>query len=285
MDDVIVCDSNMIKRYFSSLFARKMTYLITTTVPRTVVYTTIDPENISVYTQDFDNVIHVVTFDEAVVKALMTKFPIFENTCACIELSKFTTQLNKMKFANAYMEIKGHGVFLGEHTEEGDKLCEEACGRLITELIANYYVEFRTRVEGYYQDSHVTMIDATKAEREGKAWYIWLHDRGIESLHAVKKVRFPYIDGFNGVSLFEFVKKLNADEYKLQIRTWYEGSALRLIVQYEDNRVKIDSIQPDALWFPMDIETFVQKKPVVDTEPEVLSATAEAVDEVANSEP
>ena len=250
MDQIKVDKKAITKRYFSSIFARKTPYIIFPCTDNTVVYTTINPDDITVYTKDFENVINVVKFSEPVYNVLLDIFPVLKNTVCVLVMQKFLPVFNKIDIEKIDLVIKDNLLYLGTKQDDGTcVLNDEPCGSLISDFTAGFYLEFLNSINQNLDVAHTEEIKLDNITKEPVRYFDMLDD-DTSSLKSVRWFRLPYVDGLNGVSISEFVKK-TVSEYSLQVKCWHEGKAIHAVIIYKDPSVTVTCIQPDAMWFPL----------------------------------
>ncbi len=247
-----------IKLMFSSLFARRMPYLLFEEGSGTWYFTNVSPEELLVLVPNMTHVIHEVTFNNSEMKdSIVERFPILNRT-GLIDTRKINSLLNKSKTPdNLQIRIRPNTAILELYDTadtEGVYECEDVGVLLEPDLLAKYreHVEFYLNRKQWTDDNRMAtyVIDPAVMIRSG-ASMVTITNKPTDSLSAIYVVNIPIRDGLNIISANEYVKKMKCPG-KLDIAVCYDnGKALKAVTRYRDDNINVTSVQLCAMWFPL----------------------------------
>lgn len=235
-------------------------YLVLGNVERvnTWYMTNISLDEIMIYTPNTEQAIHEIVFiDTEPLTMITSMFPLLNKMCGCIDVSKLCGAINKYKGSKPLeMVVDQDGVNV---SVVGDDFIANV-GRLTSpeniEIYTRVFDEYIGR--GKPSDSpreskfpvDITSIDKNEIIK------IPIYSDCVESLNSVWRVNIPLKDGFNIVSILEYWKKTKQDVSNLDVCVCKNtGKTIRTLCRYVDGWIKVISIQPAALWFPMNHES------------------------------
>lgn len=237
---------------FSSLFARRMDYLILGYDADTWFQTNISPEAIQTYQPDAEYVIHKIEFNSPEMKeVILNLLPVLRDKLICLDLSKFLRYFNK-KPKDLNLSVKDNLLC------SDDAGTEIICGRLISRFDVDMYHQFfqpndRVNLAASMDAKAMTFPIDSKLIEKSDVVFHQIFDKPTGSLQEIHPIRIPLYDGFNMVSINEYCKKriaIKPLEFTLVASAWQENDAVLVAIIYEDEDIKVVSIQPGLLWFP-----------------------------------
>jgi len=215
----------------------------------TVIYSTIQPSDDTRW--NTDDRIHFVTFhDDDLLKMLYWMFPVFQGKFVSIDLTAVSKILTNV---------------LGKpNIETPEQLKEEYC---INEYTSTGYIYGNETIIG-------KIFDATQFDRYMDQVIMYLADEeerhccydtiqsAVDNKSAVQLltlnrsaderlsgIRFPYIDGWTGVSLFEYAKKLKCD-YTYKVLMWDSDGGWNAEVVFDcPTVIRVRSVSPARRFF------------------------------------
>ena len=122
---------NQVKLLLSSLFARKLNYLIVNgRKPGTIFFTSIEPERALFYKPDIDDQLSRVVLSDKAKEVLYEIFPVFKDNIAAFFLSKFLSLMNKkLQVEKGVAPVPLVNAETGDITEAGARKTEEVSAR------------------------------------------------------------------------------------------------------------------------------------------------------------
>lgn len=247
-----------IKAIFSSLFARKMPYLILGNFERvnTWYMTNISLDEVTIYSPSTEHVIHEIVFvDTEPLTMITSRFPLLNKMVGCIDVSKVCGAMNKYKGATPLdLKVAQNGI---DVEIVGDDFVG-IVGRLSAPEIVSTYVSLLDNhiCRGKPSDSPRELkfpVDLASIDKNEIA-KVRVNSDHADSLQAIWRVNVPLKDGFNMISCYEYWRKSKQDNAKMDVcvcASQSGGRTIRTLCRYVDEWMKIISVQPGAVWFPM----------------------------------
>lgn len=238
-----------IKLYFSSLFSRKMPYLIigapALSSTNSLLYTNMTLEQAAVYEPSTDYFIHKVHIKDAEFNAaLHSVFPVITNTVMFIDLPCFLGMLNKhptLDMSTFVMSFYGDNITLS--STDADTPESVVCGTVLSETQANDFYLLYNMPQPTQMDVKLNMLDYNDLTTEKFSLL------RIKNKAGGADFCFVYLDGRTSVSSKEFISKQIDNTYK-----WYgvfdpTSRAGNIVYKFESADVDVSSTQPAMIWY------------------------------------
>lgn len=261
MQDIAKIQTAAVKLIFSSLFARKSKYLVfgIENKPHTWYMTNISDEEITVFKPNMTQFLSEVFFIKTEIQDLIvsmfplltTSIGIIDATTVCCELNKHDKQKN-ISSAPLVMELaEDHFTIVLKGNNE-----PVVCGRLLSpEIVGRYaslldqYINRNEPKEDPRELVYPINIDSFNTSIVND---MVIYSDRLESLSPIWRVAVPLKDGFNMVSISEYVKKSKTNNRTMElVITNNKIKTFRTAVRYIDDNIKVITIQPAASWFPL----------------------------------
>lgn len=234
----------ILKLYFSSLFARKLKFAITTD-QEYLIYTNFTKDDMRLEHFHPDHVVHFCFFKNKTLRdnifnalSFLKQSNYFINT---VDMLKF---LNKCKYECNILNDEFHNVIL----DDGENKI------VIANLISDYFLKFYYKLYLDIQDAkkceeyQILDLDYTKIDKS-KVTPITIYDKKLDALSTIKKITIPCIDGFSFVSVNEYYKKVKY-QGKYTIHSFYNNrSFFKVFFQFENDDINVYSYRPFMLYF------------------------------------
>jgi len=214
------------------------------------------------YIPSMEHAIHEVTFRNTEIRdMLINRFPIL-NRMGVIDTAKLNSALNKEKDPDVLqLRLKGDSPIIELYcTEKREEVPYEPIevGTLLEQDVVERY---RNLVESYlnrkqWDEEHPMVthpVELSKVDRSGVT-LVPVTNKPIDSLQSVYLVHVPIRDGLSTVSVAEYARKL-PQPGTLELIVCYDNRhSLKTVNRYRDALIKVISVQPSALWFPLPTE-------------------------------
>lgn len=250
----------LLQRIFSSLFARRMTKVMFG-VPGTEAwyYTNIPPEVMLLYRSDMQWAIHELTFrDKEIRDAILNRFPILGTMSGCLDTTELTAVLNKVKNPDEYqIRVKPNTTTLEMYctVKSDDALEPRPVGVLLEHDILKCYHDLFEKYlnRSQWNEDNPMVVHPVELDKFDKSLVtlVPVINRPPESLHAVYCINLPIRDGVNAVSIVEYGRRIDPPGTVDIIVCYDSGDSMKTAIRYKDAEIKIVSVQPAALWFPV----------------------------------
>lgn len=259
----------MLRTLFSSMFARRMPYVIVGATEGSILYTNIKPERVVLYHPESDDYFHVVSVKG---KSMADDFiaPLAGVGTPCmINASTFTRAMNKLK-AKVTLLRRDDGTLIipkvpMEQKDQTPKDEGEApttptiaevdmdVGRCLTQSEANGYRELFTGIlrqleDGEFQEKN--LLASSLDSLQDILIYPFHHRHHDTLLDKLFELDYgiPLRSGESTISIKEYKAE---GEPSLKIHLGFEGLSLKHLVEYNDASIKVVSVQPGQRWFAM----------------------------------
>lgn len=245
-----------VKMFFSSLFARKMPYLILGNVERinTWYMTNISLDEITIYSPNVDQAIHEIVFvDTEPLTMITSRFPVLTKMCGCINVADVCGAINRYKGRTPLrMEVDDATKTV---VMTGDDFRSTVGVLSSPEIVSTYTYIFDRHVDrGKPSESPRELkfpVDLTSIDKNAIT-KVRVNSDFCDSLKAIWSVNIPLKDGFNMVSIYEYWRKAKQENARMDVCVCQNtGKTICTLCRYVDDWIKVISIQPAALWFPM----------------------------------
>lgn len=244
--------SKTVKLVTSALFARKQPFMIVNChEPGRFYYTNIEPSRVVLYRPTLEDALSQVTIkSETVLNDLYGAFPKLKEIIGAINLTRFSTARNKIEKVTKdrfpEMAIMPGGVIVLRASQDDPEPME--VGNVIDDFTVSYYKEIVEKYNSYSDKLVKNQFRATQISGDDKVTLeiIDLDCNGGEK----RDLGYPVKDGFNMVSMKEYVNKRSLDPlYTVGMLVRDGTKTARGILSYADDWLDSFTIMPGILWF------------------------------------
>lgn len=236
------------KLIFSSLFARKMQYVVCGCPefldPKQLLFTNITPAEAEVYEPNVEHFIHLVVIkDEDFFNDLCEIFDIFKTTVFVFDITKLFAAFNKTKTKLTKLHLKAdNNNIMFEEYADGKLVNATVCGRVISATLASDY--FNIYKQGIIRSDELTTTMLALPEFTDKYTVLEI----VSELTNTKLTKAYILDGKTIVSTKEFIKKFDKDGTLRFVFSRYPN-AIKLNSIFECPLLTAHSVQPSMLWW------------------------------------
>jgi len=260
-------DLDVLRLFLSSLFARRQKYLwIDSTDPLNVYFSTmghkmpIGKKNgkkeapmvpVYMYKPTVDDFVHKVAFkNEDFVTTLMRIFPFCLTGRSCINISELSTTVNKGLLDSFKYSDDEKKVFITK-TVKGkppvDKLVAIKVSDHLIGAIKNNYAVFHRNV---LCNENVSFVPVNNVLATGtRLSRVEIDFSKLPKINSDYLLKIPIYEGLTSISKSEYVKK-SKQCGTTNICVAPNKKSVGLVIIYEDDLIKVESVQPVSLWFP-----------------------------------
>lgn len=251
-----------VKKYFSSLTARSMKYVLTGLGDGKFIFTTLDPSTLQRRVFTGIDMIHLVTFkDTKALESIYSVFPLFKSTAIIADLRVLLSVINKYGLDNCSMVLEnGKVVVKATDSKDATQLVASTdVGAPINEYEAGVYKNYCDRyidLKGLTATRIVAPISVADlpSTKSGVGFMkLKLLDpesfRNDPSVKEWKTFYLPMYDGKDYPSYYEYWKN-NADNVVLNAIVTWRGTSVEAVIDYADEILHVSSFSPKRLWYP-----------------------------------
>lgn len=260
-------ERDVLKLVLSSLFARKQKYLwINSSDSKTVYFSTIGHEMplgkktgnkhppmgpVYAYKPTVDDFVHRVSFKDGIFTNAMRKaFPFCILGTTCINLQEFTTVLNKDLLDTLLPDKSDTSVDIEKHVKNRPSIVVNVAtkvGKHFYNVIANYYTTFKRNV--LCNENVSVVADGVTSKAGSRLTHVEIDFSKLSKITSDYLLKIPIYEGLTSISQAEYTKR-SKRQGTTTIYLAPNKKAVGLVIIYEDDFVKVESIQPVSLWFP-----------------------------------
>lgn len=249
----------MWKMYMSSLFARRMPYLVTGFVSGEWLYTDILPEHIQRNAVTSNSVLQFVRFNKQEIQEVICEaFPLFKEASVAVNIKTISGFINKFGIDkislvlenNRLVKVKVAGK--DDHVQLHDLEC---VGILLSQYELNYYIRYyerfitRKSVQRYTVIlSPVDLNDLTAPK--GSVNCVKIRTQSPETCER-RWFNLPMIDGKDYPSIFEYFKKADVKSSIFNAELLWRQQCVEVVMAYSDENISVKSVSPRRLWYPI----------------------------------
>lgn len=242
-------DENL-KLLFSSLFARKMPYVIFAHADEddAMIFTNISLDDIMLYEPNTDKYIHTVLLkDRSFLDWIYETFPILKEHKCILDVRQFMTALNKSsdKYSSAKLELCDNSITIT--TTNGTI----PCGSVIDDEIVTAYMKIFSGISSTGLWSESKKLSPSEVGKDFSIIEVVLDDSNVYNKENLlyKTILEP---GKNVPSVAEYCKKTKEPCFiKLMVNK--QNSAIRVKYVCISDSIYVESICPAMFWFPSNI--------------------------------
>lgn len=261
-------ERNVLRLILSSLFARRQKYLWMSSKNTDVVYfstmgsimpfgkktgkKTPPMGPVYMYKPTVDDFVHKVTFkNDSFTNALKNVFPYCKIGNTCITVVDFNSTLNKGLLDNLIYTNDDTETVLYEKEVKNrptvKNLVATKVGDHMFGIISNYYANFERNV---LCNENVSVVSDDVVHSTGSNLsYVEIDFGKLPKINSDYLLKIPICEGLNSICKSEYCKRSKL-EGTTNIHLAPNKQAVGLVIVYEDDFVKVESVQPVSLWFP-----------------------------------
>lgn len=244
----VLANKDKLKLIFSSLFARKMPYVIfnhTEDLKDTLLFTNIPIESAIMYEKDADHYIHLVILrDEEFLNWFYDAFKIFRTVQHILDARKFLAALNKEKhvYENVKVSVKNNEIILSGQTGT------HVCGLIVDQDIVEAYTNMYRQASGVLEWKENKDLTEEELSQAFTITDVEVCDDNIYNTKSISKYRVALLPGSDTISTKE-VAKITSAPCCVKLLTQLNNEALRVKYIYNSDIIYVESICPALLWF------------------------------------
>jgi hypothetical protein len=249
----------MWKLYMSTLFARRMNYLVTGFDNGEWLFTDILPEHVQRNVVTSDDVLQFVRFNKPEIQGMIIEsFPLLGKASVVVNIKTISGFINKFGIDKVKLVLENGRVIrlkidgTDDHAQLSDLTC---VGMLLSQYELNYYIGYYNRfisrksLEKYLVVlSPINLNDLTSPK--GDVNCIKVHSR-VPDTNEVRWFRLPMIDGKNYPSVIEYCKKANVTPSTFNAELLWRQRSVEAVIAYDDENVSVRSVCPRRIWYPI----------------------------------
>lgn len=242
---------NKIKLITSSIFARKQQFMVINgATPTTFYYTNVESERVKMYRPTMEDSISKVVINEEVSKTLFEAFPDLTKGIVEIDLTKFSSTLNKAVSVEkgVFPELKvDMAARLVTMTVKGD--LPVVLGKVLLDFEIDFYEEIFRKYNEFSDNVQVVKYKANM-ENNGSKLDVDIVELSSSDESAPFKLGLPLRDGFSAVSAREYCKRRGlVPVYDLEFMRDIANETAKVTMCYCDDWINSRTIMPACLWF------------------------------------
>ena len=249
----------MWKMYMSSLFARRMTYLVTGFLNGEWLYTDILPEHIQKNAVTSDSVLQFVRFVKPEIREIICDaFPLFKEASVAVNIKTISGYINKFGIDKISLVLENNRLVRVKVTGKDDhvQLHDLECvGILLSQYELNYYIKYHERFITRKSMQKYTVIlspvdlnDLTAPK--GSVNCVKIRTQSPETGER-RWFNLPMIDGKDYPSIFEYFKKAEVQSPIFNAELLWRQHCVEVVMAYTDENVSVRSVSPRRLWYPI----------------------------------
>lgn len=237
---------NKLKLIFSSLFSRKMPYIVFghTDEDDTLLFTNIDLESALVSKFEADQYIHkTILKDKELLNWFYEIFPVLKKEKCILNVKTVLAVLNKQKndLSNITLTEKENVLLLN------DGICDTECGTIIDDIIVDMYIDI---FKGIFPNKEWLLNKEMEGDVLSDKFSMTevVVDDSNDAYNTTLNYKVTVSPGNNIVATKEFSKKAKTPCcVKLLIQQ--HNKAIRVKYVYNSDLVYVESVCPMMLWF------------------------------------
>lgn len=252
------------KLFFSSLFSRKMPFVVfgcPDYKDNQLLYSNLPLDVVELYEPKAEYYLHKVTIhDSDFIADLYERFPLLQQGVVLLNMRDFLGLANKAKGleqlclvsrkdgnnVNIWLQLLG----ITDHP-----LQEVLVGMIISVFQANLYNDLfssgRVLVDDPYEQP-LTQNDIINSET-CPVTYLSIYDHGFESYQPIRASRATVQEGSSFICFKEYLKNSKEPDYTFKLRSGTNDRAAKLEFEFVSNDVSIISVQPAGRWYTEDV--------------------------------
>jgi len=246
-----------LKLLFSSLFSRKMPYVVFThkDIDDKLLFTNISINDIMVYEPNTDQYMHSVLLkDPLFMEWIYATFPLLKEYKCIIDIRTFMAALNKTKDAynTATLSLGGSDICITTSTNS------VVCGQILDDETIEAYLRVFNGIDNTGLWTETKNLEPADIGKDFNIIEVVIDN---DTLYNKENLLYRTIlePGKNVVSAAEFCKKSNEPCF-IKLMTRAHRSAIRIKYVCISDSVYVESICPAMFWFPNKIVEFNKKE-------------------------
>ena len=248
-------EQNRIKLFLSSIFARKHRHIyLDRNNPFEMICTTIPPEDVFPSSRSIDQVIHIVKSKHVNLwDAWNTLLPLDEFSAICIYMSGLNSirkvcQNDHEKIKNTWLIDPASSCRYRIKIAKKGKRDVEEIVPIIQPISTGIIKELTNEVQGVinsFKQCHETaVLDIEYIPRVANSVRMIDPSKAIPS---AKGVKLPFADGFNTISISEYLRKTEGDT--VQVHLGRHGRILYYYCERDDDQAHVVSVIPKQIYY------------------------------------
>lgn len=249
----------MWKLYMSSLFARRMPYLVTGFLSGEWLYTDILPDHIQKNAVMSDSVLQYVTFKKQEIRDIICDaFPLLKEASVIVNIKTISGFINKFGIDKVSLVLENERAVRlkvagkDDHVQLHDLEC---VGMLLSQYELNYYIKYYDRFitrKSMYEYAVVlspVSLDELSAPK-GSVNCIKIKTKSPNA-NEWRWFNLPMIDGKDYPSIYEYFKKADVKSPTFNAELLWRQQCVEVVMAYSDENVSVRSVSPRRLWYPI----------------------------------
>ncbi len=216
--------------------------------------TNISLDEVMIYTPNMDYAIHEIVFIDTEPLTMITSlFPLLNKMCGVVDTSKICGAINKYKGATPLeMKVASNGI---DVELVGDDFVVTVGSLSSPENVSIYttiFDDYIGRGKPSTTDRELKFPVDMNSFDHNEIKTVPVCSDSYDVIQSIWKVDVPMKDGMNMVSIYEYGKKAKQEHASMDVCICKNtGRSMRTLCRYVDSWIKVMSIQPAALWFPI----------------------------------
>ena len=249
----------MWKMYMSSLFARRMPYLITGFSTGEWLYTDILPEHIQKNAVTSDSVLQFVRFVKPEIRDIICDaFPMFKEASVAVNIKTISGYINKFGIDKVKLVLENKRAVRvkidgkDDHVQLHDLEC---VGMLLSQYELNYYIGYYNRfITRKSMQQYVVVLSPVELDElvapKGAVNCIKVRTQ-MPRTGERRWFNLPMIDGKDYPSMYEYYKKADVKSPIFNAELLWRQQCVEVVMAYTDENVSIRGVSPRRLWYPI----------------------------------